>query len=546
MATSWFPANDHPIDKASYTFHVTVPRGREVVANGHFVSKRCEEAGRPGSTTPPSPMASYLATVDVGEWNFDRYRRAGLRYLDAVDPDLYDPVALPSTGSRFALSQAADLSYKRLMHAIAVPAGGATVGFDITRDTEPDWDYVFVEVHTVGQDDWTTLRDLNGHTSQSTGNSCVVWPDIHPFISSHYQTVDQAAGTCCPDRSHRPVVGCHRRAAVGRSSGRSTSRRTPAVTSSSPSATPATTSSSSTACSSTTSSSPPARVRRRSSPGSTAGPCPARLPGSPGNDNDWVIGTIADLPPSEGEIIDGSLARQPEIIRFESRYFGRYPWRDVGGIVDDVEGLGFALETQTRPIYSRDFFTDPVNGDFVIVHELAHQWYGDSLAVARWKHIWLNEGFATYAEWLWSEREGLGTAQEIFDFFYNDFIADDDPWWDIIIGDPGPTALFEFPVYFRGAMTLQVLRNTIGDEDFFRTLKVWAQSRAGDNVTTRQFIRLAERISGQHLDGLFQTWLFTAGKPALDDAARGSHRTATPAGAQASLVIAKKEGLLAR
>ena len=62
------------------------------------------------------------------------------------------------------------------------------------------------------------------------------------------------------------------------------------------------------------------------------------------------------------------------------------------------------------------------------MHELAHQWFGDSLAVAQWQHIWLNEGFATYAEWLWSEREGLGTAQEIFDFFY-DVIPPDDPFW---------------------------------------------------------------------------------------------------------------------
>ena len=77
-------------------------------------------------------------------------------------------------------------------------------------------------------------------------------------------------------------------------------------------------------------------------------------------------------------------------------------------------------------------------------------------------------------------------------------------------------------------MTLHALRNTIGDEDFFRILKVWAQSRAGDNVTTQQFIDLAERISGQHLGELFQTWLYTAGKPALDDTARRNHGTPPP------------------
>jgi predicted metalloprotease with PDZ domain len=103
------------------------------------------------------------------------------------------------------------------------------------------------------------------------------------------------------------------------------------------------------------------------------------------------------VPPSEGAIAAGSFARQPEILAFEGSTFSPYPFSTSGGIVDDVEGLGFALETQTRPVYARDFFTDPINADSVVVHELAHQWYGHSLALARWQHIWLNEGFASYA-----------------------------------------------------------------------------------------------------------------------------------------------------
>ena len=110
---------------------------------------------------------------------------------------------------------------------------------------------------------------------------------------------------------------------------------------------------------------------------------------------------------------------------------------------------------------------------------------------------------------------GSRTEQENFDFFYDDFIPADDPWWDITIGDPGPDLLFEFPVYFRGAMTLHQLRLTVGDDDFFRILRTWAQSRAGDNVTTSEFIRLSERISGQQLDDLFEAWLYTPGRPEL-------------------------------
>jgi hypothetical protein len=256
---------------------------------------------------------------------------------------------------------------------------------------------------------------------------------------------------------------------------------------------------------------------------------PGAPAGSPGNEDDWIIGTAADVPPPPGEFAAAAFARQPEIIGFESSVFGRYPWRSAGGIVDDVEGLGFALENQTRPVYSKGFFSDPESSDGVVVHELAHQWYGDSLAVKRWKEIWLNEGFATYAEWLWQAREGIATEQETFDFFYEDFIAPDDPWWDITIGDPGPDQLFEFPVYFRGAMTLHQLRLTVGDADFFRILRVWAQSRAGDNVATREFIRLSERISGQELHDLFNDWLYTPGRPELPTAQRASAPDELPA-----------------
>ncbi|HET6938814.1 MAG TPA: M1 family aminopeptidase [Nocardioides sp.] len=546
VAASWFPVNDHPTDKASYTFHVTVPTSRDVIANGHLVSRKGHGGWSTWTYDAPDPMASYLTTVDVGQWKLTDYRKNGLRFRDAVDPDLYDPVASPSTGTHFALSQIADLSYKRLMHPITVPPSGATVGFTMTRDTEQEWDFVFVEAHTVGQDDWTTLPDLNGHTTQDTGNSCLVWPDLHPFISSHYMTVDQDAGTCAPTGDTgewwaatgkgdgpeqwqvdlAPFAGKNMELSISYASDDVVQRTGVYVDDIAVSTGEGSTSFES---------------------GLDGWTVPGPPPGSPGNENDWIVGTVADLPPSTGEIVDGSLAREPEIIDFESRYFGRYPWRDVGGIIDDAEGLGFALETQTRPIYALDFFTDPISGDDVLVHELAHQWYGDSLSVHRWKDIWLNEGFATYAEWLWSEHEGLGTAQENFDFFYNDFIPVDDPWWDVIIGDPGPDLLFEFPVYFRGAMTLQVLRNTVGDEAFFRILKTWAQSRAGDNVTTSQFINLAEKISGQQLDELFQTWLFTAGRPELVTSSVSARRSdSVPSGARVTLAIAKQEGVRLR
>ena len=237
----------------------------------------------------------------------------------------------------------------------------------------------------------------------------------------------------------------------------------------------------------------------------TAGIVPGAPRGSPANDNDWTVGTAEDVVNQLGANIDSSFARQPEILTFLSDQFGPYPFTSAGGIVDDEDDIQFALETQTRPIYSKWFFDGaPASGDSVVVHELAHQWFGDSLTVRRWKHIWLNEGFATYAEWLWSEHEGLGTAQDSFDFYYQ-FLGEAELCsWDVVVADPGRHHLLDDPVYYRGAMTLHQLRLKVGDEAFFTILQTWTDQRQGGLVSTHQFLRLAESISWEESRPLVQ------------------------------------------
>ena len=243
-----------------------------------------------------------------------------------------------------------------------------------------------------------------------------------------------------------------------------------------------------------------------------------RARGQPGEHLD-LAGRCVRPPAEHGGNARAALNREPAALRFLSRVLGPYPFKQAGGIVDNDPGLGFALENQTRPIYSKDFFTiADVENDSVITHELAHQWVGDNLAVARWKHIWLNEGFATYMEWLWSEDQGRGTAQEIYDDVSS--IPADDDFWHLTIGDPGPGDLFNGSVYYRGALTLHALRLRIGDTNFFRLLRRWTAIHSGGNVATHQFISLAEQISGQDLNAFFKKWVFTASKPAgLDNAA---------------------------
>ena len=163
----------------------------------------------------------------------------------------------------------------------------------------------------------------------------------------------------------------------------------------------------------------------------------------------------------------------------------------------------------------------------MVVHELAHEWYGDDVAVERWKDIWLNEGFATYAEWLWEEHDGRATPQEIFQATY-DAIPADDPFWHIVVADPGVADLFGNQSYVRGAMTLQALRNEVGDAAFSDIARQWAASQSGGNGTTEEFMALAEQVSGQQLDDLFNVWLFTPEKPPASATTTGLSRAAQP------------------
>ncbi|MGW7427453.1 M1 family metallopeptidase [Streptomyces sp. NPDC054813] len=191
-----------------------------------------------------------------------------------------------------------------------------------------------------------------------------------------------------------------------------------------------------------------------------------------------------------------------------SQIFGPYPFEETGAIVDDMPEAGFSLEVQSKPAYSA------VRNETTIVHELAHQWFGDSVSVAQWKDIWLNEGFATYAQWLWAEHQGTRSAHDSFLAGYNSRAADN-AFWQTVVADPQRDTMFASAVYQRGAMTLQMLRERIGDTAFFKLLPAWTKLHRYGNADTADFIRLAEKVSGQQLDDLFRTWLFTPGKPAL-------------------------------
>ncbi|MEU4423902.1 M1 family metallopeptidase [Actinoplanes sp. NPDC024001] len=218
-----------------------------------------------------------------------------------------------------------------------------------------------------------------------------------------------------------------------------------------------------------------------------------------------MVTAVPESMPADGPAAR-SLARTGEITDFLAGHFGPYPFDANGGVVVDAEQIRYALETQARPVYGNTFFAGGVNPS-VVAHELAHQWFGDSVALTRWQDIWLNEGFATYAEWLFSEHEGEASAQKLFDRAYAGFD------WTEIPGDPTPSRLFGAAVYTRGAMTVHALRRTIGDEAFAKLVKSWTSEHRNGNVTTAEFIAAAEETSGKDLDGFFQDWLYGTEKP---------------------------------
>ncbi len=204
------------------------------------------------------------------------------------------------------------------------------------------------------------------------------------------------------------------------------------------------------------------------------------------------------LPPDLRDAVPDAVLRQGEMIDFFAELFGPYPFDAYGIAV--VDGFPAALETQTMVVFGR-----PLLNELVIVHELAHQWFGNHVSPGRWQDIWLNEGFASYAEWLWIEAslgiEGVavGITQER-DRFVGSGLAPP--------GSPPPDDLFNASVYRIGAMTLHALRLSVGDEAFFDTLRTYVARFGGGTATTDDLIAVAEEVSGQDLDALFEAWLF--------------------------------------
>ncbi|CAG0959057.1 Aminopeptidase N [Anaerolineales bacterium] len=226
----------------------------------------------------------------------------------------------------------------------------------------------------------------------------------------------------------------------------------------------------------------------------------------------------SDLP----EEVRKPFARQGEMLDYFSEVYGPYPFEVYGSLVMNTD-FGAALENQTLSIFGADMIDveDLEGTELTVAHELAHQWFGDSVSVADWSDIWLNEGFATYSEGLWLEhlygREGV---DDFVRFQYAEVTTYPDAY--VSPGDPPPNDLFNGGVYVWGGLTLHALRLEIGDEAFFKTLKTYFALYKNSNATTDDFIAVAEKVRGKNLDGFFDTWLYSETIPPIPEMGLGS------------------------
>lgn len=220
-----------------------------------------------------------------------------------------------------------------------------------------------------------------------------------------------------------------------------------------------------------------------------------------------AAGSGADLllacPPRLRRQAGHDLGRQQQMMAVFERWFGPYPFDRYTAVVTEDE-LEIPLEAQTLSVFGANHLDGRRGHERLVAHELAHQWFGNSLTLGSWRDIWLHEGFACYAEWLWSEGSGGPAADAVARRELTRLRALPQ---DLLLGDPGPDLMFDDRVYKRGALTLHALRLTVGEEAFADLLRGWATGHRHATVTSAQFREFAARRTGAELEPLFAAWL---------------------------------------
>ena len=221
------------------------------------------------------------------------------------------------------------------------------------------------------------------------------------------------------------------------------------------------------------------------------------------------------FPPELQDDLKADLGATGEMIEYFDSIFGPYPFHEYGVVVVDASippctaGVGGSLEAQTMSVFCpRSSSLE----ESVVAHELAHQWFGDSVSLVNWQDLWLKEGMATYAEWLWGTRNMKADALNQLAQAEKDnlFVATK-------IGQPPAEDLYSWEQYVGGALTFHALRLKAGDEAFFKILRTYLERYRYGNASAQEFIALSEEISGQPLSDFFDSWLLQTHLPDLPE-----------------------------
>jgi aminopeptidase N len=203
--------------------------------------------------------------------------------------------------------------------------------------------------------------------------------------------------------------------------------------------------------------------------------------------------------------------RQTRMMDFFEDVFGPYPFGEYTVVVADEE-LDVPVEAQGMATFGTNHLGGARASERLIAHELAHQWFGNSLSIADWRHIWLNEGFAKYAEWLWSEHTGGPSAAARAADAHRLLSGQRQ---DLRLGDPGRRLMFDDRLYQRGGLAVHALRCALGEAAFFRMLKGWTAVHQHGVVTTAGLAAHAQQYTTRPLDAVFDAWVHRGILPPL-------------------------------